>query len=94
MSPRFILAGNVTNAATAIYQTGGTITATNNTGYDNLSLGNVGGSYGYYNAAGGSANIGGIAVAGEDNTAGSANFNGNGGNGILDINGANIQCSG
>lgn len=94
ISPYYMLAGNVSNAVTAIYQTGGTVTATTNSGYDNLSLGNVGGSYGYYAANGGSANIGGIAVAGEDNTGGGANFSGNGGNGIMDINGANVTCSG
>ena len=91
----FLLVGNVSGAVGAIYQTGGTLNANANSTYDNLCIGNVAGSYGYYAASGGTATINGVCVGGEDNNGTSANFGGNGGNGILDVeNGGALNCTG
>lgn len=89
-----ILIGNKTNAVAALYQTGGNISAATGTGFDNLSIGNLDGSYGYYNAESGSATLNGIAIAGEDNNGSSANFSAPAGNGVMDVNGGNVNCTG
>ena len=94
LSPFYLLVGNVSGAVGAVYQTGGTLTASANSGFDNLSLGNMAGSYGYYDVVGGTASINGICVAGEDNNGATSNFGGSGGNGVLDINGGTLNCSG
>ncbi len=94
LSPYYLLVGNTAGSVAAIYQSGGVLTATNDSGYDNLSLGNMAGSFGYYDAIGGSSTVNGIAVAGEDNNGGTSNFGGNAGNGVMDINGATVDCTG
>jgi len=77
----------------AVYQTGGSVNVTSASGYDNLSLGNVPGSYGYYDASGGTFNVNGISIAGEANNGSVSTFN-LAGNGILDINGGSVVDSG
>jgi autotransporter-associated beta strand protein len=93
ITPYYLLVGNVSGAVGAVYQTGGTVTATVASGYDNLSLGNVPGSYGYYDAVGGTASIGGISIAGEANNGTTSTFN-QAGNGIMDVDGGTVNCSG
>lgn len=88
-----ILVGNVSNAVGAVYQTGGTVWANTNSGYDNLCLGNVPGSYGYYDASGGTLSANGICIAGEENSGHLSTF-GVAGNGIMEINGGTVNDSG
>ena len=53
ISPYYVLLGNVSNSVAAVYQTdGSTVNASANSGFDNLSVGNVVGAYGYYDAIG------------------------------------------
>lgn len=92
-SPYYFLVGNVSNAEAAVYQTGGSIEVTNVTGFDNLSVGNVGGSYGYYGANGGTLAASGICIGGEDNSGNGPDFSGQGGNGVFEINGATVTDS-
>ena len=87
----YLLLGNTTNAVGALYQTGGSINASASSGFDNLSVGNVAGGYGYYAANGGTFSVNGICIGGEVNTGGGANFGAPGGNGIMEINGGNIN---
>jgi fibronectin-binding autotransporter adhesin len=94
LTPYYILLGNTSNSVAAVYQTGGDVNATANSGFDNLSIGNLPGSFGYYNAAGGTFEVNGICVGGEDNTSGTAHFSSPGGDGIMEINGATVNCSG
>lgn len=94
ISPYYLLLGNVTNSVAALYQTGGTINASANSGFDDLSVGNIAGSYGYFDASGGTATINGVAVAGEDNAGGGSNFNGPAGNGLFEVNGGTVNCTG
>jgi len=94
LSPYYLLLGNTSGSAAAVYQTGGTVTASANSGYDNLSIGNIAGSYGYYDAVGGTASVNGVCVGGEDNNGASSNFGGSGGSGVLDINGGTFNCTG
>ena len=94
LSPFYLLVGNVSGAVGAVYQTGGTLTASASSGYDNLSLGNMAGSYGYYDVAGGTSTINGICVGGADNNGSASNFGGSGGNGILDVSGGTLNCTG
>ena len=90
LSARFILLGNVTNSVGALYQSGGTVDASGNSGFDNLSVGNFFGGYGYYAANGGTFNVNGICIGGEANAGGGASFSSPGGNGIMEINGGNV----
>ena len=90
LSAFYLLLGNATNAVGALYQSGGAVDASGNSGFDNLSVGNVAGGYGYYAANGGTFNVNGICVGGEVNTGGGANFGAVGGNGIMDINGGAV----
>jgi autotransporter-associated beta strand protein len=83
-----LFVGNVSGADGAVYQNGGTVTASGGTG-DNLSIGNWSGSFGYYKATGGTINVNGINIGGEQNPnvwppAGS-------GDGIMEVNGATIN---
>jgi len=94
LSPFYLLLGNVSGSVAAVYQTGGTLSAAANSGYDNLSIGNLSGSYGYYDAVGGTATVNGVCVGGEDNNGLTSNFAGSSGNGILDINGGTVNCTG
>jgi fibronectin-binding autotransporter adhesin len=94
LSPFYLLLGNVSGSVAAFYQTGGTVTATANSTFDNLSVGNVSGAYGYYDATGGTGTINGICVGGEDNNGATSNFGGSGGNGILEVNGGTLNCTG
>ena len=83
-----LFVGNVSGAVGAVYQTAGTVTLSGGTG-DLLNLGNTDGSFGYYNAMGGTMNINGISIGGENNPnvwppAGN-------GSGIMEVNGATIN---
>lgn len=93
LSPYYLIVGDITNAVGAVYQTGGTVTATSSSGYDNLILGNLPGTFGYYSASGGTLDVNGIAVAGEVNNGTSSSF-GLAGNGILEVNGATVTDPG
>jgi autotransporter-associated beta strand protein len=89
--------GNYSNAVSAVYQTGGTVTLTGALG-DDLCLGNAAGSFGYYDAIGGTLAIDGICVAGEEGS-GDANppwppSTTTAGNGIMEINGATVNNTG
>ncbi|MDR3456935.1 MAG: autotransporter-associated beta strand repeat-containing protein [Verrucomicrobiae bacterium] len=91
LSAANLFVGNVSNAVSAVYQTGGSVSLSGGTG-DFLSIGNWSGSYGYYNAAGGTITVNGISIGGESNPnvwppTGS-------GDGILEVNGATINNSG
>ncbi len=90
LSAWYILLGNVTNGVGALYQTGGSVDASGNSGFDNLSVGNFAGGYGYYAADGGTFNVNGICIGGEANAGGGASFSSPGGNGIMDINGGAV----
>ena len=91
ISPYYVLLGNVSNSVAAVYQTdGSTVNASANSGFDNLSVGNVVGAYGYYDAIGGSDTFNGICVAGEANNGSASSFSSPGGNGIMEINGATV----
>ena len=87
-----LLVGNAAGAVGAVYQTNGTVSATNVTTFDNASIGNVAGGFGYYDALGGTFTSDGIAVGGENNTG--SGFSGTGGNGILDLNGGTVNDTG
>ena len=91
LSAFYILLGNTNNAVGALYQTGGTMDSSENSGFDNLSVGNAAGGYGYYAANGGTYNVNGICIGGEANNGGGANFAVQGGNGIMDINGGTVN---
>ncbi len=88
------LIGNLSNSVAAFYQMGGTVSDIHAGAYDDLAIGNISGSYGYYDAAGGSTTISGIAVAGEDSSGYVSSFGSPAGNGIMDINGGSVTCSG
>jgi autotransporter-associated beta strand protein len=94
LSAWYILLGNVTNGVGAVYQTGGTVNANGNSGFDNLSVGNFSGGYGYYAANGGTFTVNGICIGGEANAGGGANFSAPGGNGIMEINGGTVTDTG
>jgi len=86
-----LFVGNVNGAAGAVYQTGGTVTLAGGTG-DLLNVGNVTGSYGYYDALEGTLNTDGISIGGESNPdvwppTGT-------GDGIFEVNGATINNTG
>ena len=76
-----IFVGNFNGAVGAVYQSGGTVTATFVSGGADLEIGNIAGGYGYYDAIGGTLTVNGIGVAGEAST----------GNGIMEINGATVN---
>jgi fibronectin-binding autotransporter adhesin len=83
-----LFTGNTTNAVNAVYQTGGTLNLSGGSG-DLLSIGNWNNAFGYFDAAGGTENINGISIGGENNPnvwppVGT-------GDGILDVNGATIN---
>jgi len=88
-----LFVGNLNNSAAAVYQTGGTATVTGTGGADDLDVGNIAGSYGYYDAAGGILTVNGICVGGE-NSSGVGGFGGVGGSGIMDVNGGIVTNSG
>jgi fibronectin-binding autotransporter adhesin len=94
LSAWYILLGNVTNGVGALYQTGGTVDASGASGFDNLSVGNFSGGYGYYAANGGTFSVNGICIGGEANNGGGANFSAPGGNGVMEINGGTVTDSG
>jgi len=94
LSAYYLLVGNVAGSMGAVYQTGGTLTATASSGYDNLAVGNVAGGYGYYAASGGTATVNGICIGGENNQGTGANFGAAGGNGIVEVNGGTVTDSG
>ena len=94
VSPKFLLVGNMTNAAGAVYQSGGTVALAQVTGADNLSVGNVQGAYGYYRENGGTLTVNGICVGGEANDGAAAHFNQPGGSGILEVNSGLVDCTG
>jgi autotransporter-associated beta strand protein len=92
MSPNHLLVGNVTNGVGAVYQTGGTISATSGSGGDLMSVGNIMGGFGYFDSIGGTVTANGMAVGGENNTG--SGFSGTGGNGIMEINGGTVNDAG
>ncbi len=94
ITPYYLLIGNVSGSSAAFYQGGGTVFATNASGFDNLCVGNLTGSYGYYSAGGGTLAANGICISGENNGGGGANFSSPGGNGILEVDGASVTDSG
>ena len=92
LTQNHLFVGNANGAVGAVYQTGGTVTATAGTGGDLMAIGNILGGYGYYDALGGSVTASGLAVGGENNTG--TGFTGTGGNGIMEINGGTVNDSG
>ena len=92
LSQEVLLVGNANGAVGAVYQTGGTVSAPTATGFDNSSIGNIAGGFGYYDAIGGTFTSDGIAVGGENNNG--SGFSGTGGNGIMDINGGSVVDTG
>ena len=80
--------GNASNAVGSVFMTGGLVNHIFTAG-ESLDLGNTFGSFGYFNASGGTLSPNGIAVAGE-NYPGFASA----GSGILDITGGNIINNG
>ena len=94
LSGFYLLLGNVTNSVGVMNQTGGSVNVSANSGFDNISVGNVAGAYGYYGANGGTLSVNGICIGGEVNNGSGANFNAPGGNGIFEINGGNVTDSG
>jgi autotransporter-associated beta strand protein len=84
-----LFTGNTTNAINAVYHTGGTLNLSGGSG-DLLSIGNWNNGYGYYYAGpAATLNINGISIGGENNPnvwppQGT-------GDGILEVNGANIN---
>ena len=59
---------------------------------DCLDVGNISGGFGYYNAKAGAVTANGVAVGGENNTG--TGFTGTGGDGIMEINGGNVNDTG
>ena len=84
-----LFTGNTTNSINAVYHTGGTLNLSGGSG-DLLSIGNWNNGYGYYYAGpNATLNINGISIGGENNPnvwppQGS-------GDGILEVNGANVN---
>lgn len=84
-----IFLANSSGAVGAVYQSGGTVTLAGGAG-DCLNVGNISGGFGYYNVfPGASVNANGVAVGGENNDG--TTFSGTGGDGIMDINGGNVN---
>ena len=79
-----LFVGNISGVNASVVQTGGN-SFFGSGGGDAVSVGNIYGAYGYYNAAGGTLTANGIAVGGENNT-GVGNPSSTGGNGLMDIN--------
>ena len=88
LSAGSLLVGNANSAVSAVFQTAGAATI-NGGGGDCMNIGNINGGFGYYNGLGGAVTANGIAVAGENNTG--IAFSGTGGDGIMDVNGGNIN---
>ena len=88
-----MLVGNVANSVGAIDQTGGTLSVNAYSGVDNLCLGNMPGSFGYYYMGGGLATINGLCIAGEANNGSYSTFN-QAGNGLMEINGGTVNDTG
>jgi autotransporter-associated beta strand protein len=76
--------GTVSGAAGAVYQTGGTVAATQAAGQTDFQIGNAAGAYGCYSAGGGNLSVNEIGVAGEISP----------GNGLMEINGGAVSDSG
>ena len=89
-----MLLGNASNSVGVVNQTGGSVNAAANSDFDNLSVGNMAGGYGYYGANGGALTVNGICIGGEANNGGGAAFGLPGGNGIMEINGGNVTDTG
>ncbi len=85
-----LFVGQSSGAYGAVYQTGGTVTVTGGGG-DCLDVGNIQGAFGYYDMIGGTVTANGIAVGGENNTGTGFVATSTGGNGIMDINGGNVN---
>jgi autotransporter-associated beta strand protein len=92
LSQSALLIGNADGAVASVYQTNGTVSAAAATTFDNTSIGNIAGGFGYYDVLGGTFVSDGIAVGGENNTG--SGFSGTGGNGILDVNGGAVNDTG
>ena len=92
INARNLFTGNTTNAINAVYQTGGTLNLSGGSG-DLLSIGNWNNGFGYYYAGpNATLNVNGISIGGENNPnvwppQGT-------GDGIMDVNGANISNAG
>jgi autotransporter-associated beta strand protein len=83
--------GNNSGAVGVVNQTAGTVTLSGGTG-DFLNVGNMDASFGYYNAMGGTLNVTGISIGGENNPnvwppQGT-------GDGIMEVRGATINNNG
>jgi autotransporter-associated beta strand protein len=86
-----LFVGNASGAVGAVYQTAGTVTLSGGT-EDMLNVGNMDASFGYYNAMGGTLNVAGISIGGENNPnvwppQGT-------GDGIMEVRGATINNNG
>jgi len=86
--------GNLANAVGAVYQTGGSVNVFGGVVGDLLCVGNLANSYGYYNAAGGTISANGLCIGGENNPLGMPWPPTPSGNGLLEVNGANIDDQG
>ena len=85
LSQNKVNVGTVSNAVGAVYQTGGTVTATAAADATDFQIGDAVGAYGYYYAGNNSTlNVNEIGVGGEIAA----------GNGIMDINGATVNDAG
>ena len=90
-----LMVGNASGAVGAVYQTGGSVSDTIATAYDNSCIGNILGAFGYYYAGGGTYTSDGLAVGGEGTVANVTVPGGvTGGNGIMDINGGIVNDTG
>ncbi len=92
ISQPILFVGNANGAAGAVYQTSGSMSVSPATTFDNTAIGNVAGSFGYYDALGGVFTSVGIAVGGENNNG--SGFSGTGGNGILEVTGGTVNDTG
>ena len=88
-----IWVGTATNSVAAVYQTAGNIVLnpTPTTGFNDLQIGDISGSYGYYNAAGGTLTTYGICIGGDGNNTDNTTLEGNG---MLEINGGIVTDTG
>jgi len=76
--------GAVSGAVGAVYQNGGTVTATQAANSTDFQIGNAIGAFGYYAAGAGTLTVNEIGLGGEANP----------GNAIMDINGATVNDTG
>ena len=76
--------GTVSGAVGAVYQNGGTVTATQSGNSTDFQIGNAAGAFGYYYAGAGTLAVNEIGIGGEANS----------GNAIMEVNGATVNDTG